>query len=172
MYCVDMNFVLCRYISHEAKVVTTYMKMKQISDVTALTLYSTLLEVLSEFGVDPRKVMGFGSDGASVMTGSENGVAARLRKDNPHAVAVHCICHRLHLAVSQVCKGIPAMQVRQTLNYVTASLPQIHNSAYNVNLLVFFPLGCDTDHFECVSPYPAFSQPTAGFQGHGRASRS
>lgn len=87
------------------------MKMKQIMDGTASTLYSTLLAVLEDFGVDVSKVLGFGSDGASVMTGRENGVAARLKRDSPHAVAVRCICHRLYLAVSQVCIVIPAMQV-------------------------------------------------------------
>lgn len=104
-----------RYISGASRVVTTYMVMKTISNGSAATLYETLCSVLEEFGVQRRKVMSFGSDGASVMTGRENGVAARLKKDNPHTVTVHCICHRLALAVSQACKGIPDMKVGLTL---------------------------------------------------------
>ena len=74
--------LLCRYISRSASVVTTYLKMEHISDGTAATLYQTLCMVLEEFGCNPKKVMGFGSDGAAVMTGRENGVAAKLKKEN------------------------------------------------------------------------------------------
>ena len=85
--------------------------MEEIAYGKASTLYDTLRKVLDEFGVPVHKVLGFGSDGASVMTGRTNGVAARLKQDNPHTVTVHCICHHLALAVSQACKGIQDMKV-------------------------------------------------------------
>ena len=40
----------------------------------------------------------FVSDGASVMTGIHNGVAARLKRVNNMMLNFHCICHRLALA--------------------------------------------------------------------------
>ena len=43
--------------------------------------------------------MGFGSDGASVMTGICNGVAAHLKdKVNPFSLSIHCVAHRTNLA--------------------------------------------------------------------------
>ena len=45
-------------------------------------------------------VCGFGSDGASVMTGKNNGVGARLQKVCSIMVCSHCINHRLALACS------------------------------------------------------------------------
>ena len=38
------------------------------------------------------------SDGASVMLGRNNGVAAKLKAIAPSVIAVHCVCHRLALA--------------------------------------------------------------------------
>ena len=42
--------------------------------------------------------MSFASDGASVMMGENNGVAARIAKNNPYLFITHCIAHRLSLA--------------------------------------------------------------------------
>lgn len=38
-----------------------------------------------------------GSDGASNMVGKISGVAARLKKDCPEVISVHCLNHRLEL---------------------------------------------------------------------------
>ena len=40
-----------------------------------------------------------GSDGASVMTGVRNGVIAKLRQDVPWLIGIHCVAHKLELAV-------------------------------------------------------------------------
>ncbi|XP_015761809.1 PREDICTED: uncharacterized protein KIAA1586-like [Acropora digitifera] len=42
--------------------------------------------------------MGLATDGASVMVGSREGVASKLKRDNPCTIAIHCVCHRLALA--------------------------------------------------------------------------
>jgi hypothetical protein len=47
-----------------------------------------------------RKLIGFASDGASVMVGVQNGVATRLRNEYaPRVVNVHCFAHctQVHL---------------------------------------------------------------------------
>ena len=38
-------------------------------------------------------------NGASVMASDLSGVNGLLTKDNPHLVFMHCVCHRLNLAV-------------------------------------------------------------------------
>ncbi len=40
------------------------------------------------------KLIGMGSDGASVMLGKENGVGKRLQEMNPAIVTIHCFGHR------------------------------------------------------------------------------
>ena len=54
--------------------------------------------------------MGFGSDGASVMTGRLTGVGTRLHQSNPYLVAIHCVAHRLALACSQAGEKVPYVQ--------------------------------------------------------------
>ena len=47
------------------------------------------------------KVIGVGSDGASVMTGDDKGVNGMTKKHSPFLVFVHCMAHRLNVAVLQ-----------------------------------------------------------------------
>lgn len=46
-------------------------------------------------------MMGFGLDGANVMTGRKSGVATRLKRRQPKLVAIHCVAHRLALAAAE-----------------------------------------------------------------------
>ena len=48
------------------------------------------------------QIIGLGSDGAAAMASDLNGLNALMTNDNPYTVFVHCVCHRLNLAVSQV----------------------------------------------------------------------
>ena len=48
-----------------------------------------------------------GTDGASVMTGRHNGVAARLERLQPILTSVHCIAHQLALAASLSGDSVP-----------------------------------------------------------------
>ena len=64
----------------------------------AVTITQTILDELKACGFDLNKLCGFGSDGASVMTGHKNGVGARLQKAAPIMLRSHCINHRLALA--------------------------------------------------------------------------
>ena len=66
----------------------------------AETVYNKVREVLGEEGIDARRVVGLGSDGASVMFGWYNGVGVRMAAESPHLVHVHCIAHRVALVAS------------------------------------------------------------------------
>lgn len=46
-------------------------------------------------------LVGFGSDGASVMTGKHSGVAARIKAKQTILTSTHCIAHCLALATGQ-----------------------------------------------------------------------
>lgn len=50
---------------------------------------------MKTWGVELSKVMGFGSDGASVMMGRRGGVVAKLKEENPNLIGIHCVAHRL-----------------------------------------------------------------------------
>ena len=57
------------------------------------------------------------SDGASVMTGKLNGVAAKLRSEIKSLINVHCICHRLALAGADACDSVTYLQQVEKILY-------------------------------------------------------
>ena len=71
----------------------------------ASVLFGELEERFEKNGLDWKKCLAFGSDGASVMTCLHNGVAARVKQKNPHCVNIHCMAHRLNLCTSQASKN-------------------------------------------------------------------
>ena len=50
-------------------------------------------------------LVGFGSDGASVMMGRQNGVLKKIKDDVPHLIEMHCVAHRLELVILDAFKG-------------------------------------------------------------------
>ena len=48
------------------------------------------------------QIIGLGSDGAAAMASDLNGLNALMTNDNPYMVFVHCVRHRINLAISQV----------------------------------------------------------------------
>ena len=76
-----------------------------ISNGQAATVTQIVKDILASHHVDEKKVVGFGSDSASVMTSENNGVAARLKRVNPFLISIHCMAHKLALYTSQASTG-------------------------------------------------------------------
>jgi hypothetical protein len=51
------------------------------------------------------KLIDFGSDGASNMTGQKRGMVTQMKNDNPEMIGIHCLAHRLEVAFKDVIKG-------------------------------------------------------------------
>ena len=76
------------------------MTFSKTNSADSETIHDCLVDLISKLGLELKNLKAFSSDGASVMTGGNTGVAARLRQ---HQVLkcmlnIHCICHRLALA--------------------------------------------------------------------------
>ena len=86
---------------------------------TAEVIYDEVKKFLKAKGVDISKLHGFGSDGASIMTGKIRGVAARFKEDCPFLISVHCIAHRLNLVTEKAALAVPFVaSFQQTLTDV------------------------------------------------------
>ena len=70
-----------------------------VRDTTALTLKNEICAVLSHYNLHIENIRGQGYDGASNMRGEWNGLQALFLKDCPYAYYVHCMAHRLQLAL-------------------------------------------------------------------------
>ena len=85
---------------------THFLDNVTIDKGDAETVYNGLKSAAEDKGIDVSKVMFFGSDGASVMTGSKSGVSARLRQDQPKLLNIHCMAHKLALCTSQASDSV------------------------------------------------------------------
>lgn len=130
---VTGHLVVFATIIEEGLPVTLFLGLLPIEGgkKDANVIYETLLSKLRRWELNLRKFLGFGSDGASTMTGSATGVAARLKNQvNPYLLAVHCVAHRTNLAAldaakSPACK-VMSGEVDSLLNFVASffiSLP-------------------------------------------------
>jgi hypothetical protein len=95
--------VYVRYLCRMTPV-TSFLALIPVANGVADGIVTTLLSFLKNSKIDScqsSRLVGFASDGASVMTGKSNGVAVQLAKQlNPHLISVHCSAHRTEL----VCK--------------------------------------------------------------------
>ena len=72
--------------------------LESSDSANAETITKSVLDELRVCGLSVDQLLGFFSDGASIMTGQRNGVAAKLKELNKSLISVHCICHKLSLA--------------------------------------------------------------------------
>ena len=84
------------------------------------------MEFLQKIGLKKEKLLGTGTDNASVMTGVHNGVHRLLQEAcGTELVLIRCVCHSLQLAVSHASKEtIPRSieyLVRETYNWFSVS---------------------------------------------------
>lgn len=115
-------------------------KVKLLQAACAPDLLECIIQVLQELGVDGTKWLGFGSDGASVMTGPANGVAALARNTvNPYMLNFHCAAHRVALS-SGVLRDIPAF--KQLESTVAALYAYMSRSPKRCQSLKFYQQTC------------------------------
>jgi hypothetical protein len=95
--CEQMSLTL-RYENNGNidEVFVGYVPMKeQNAEAIATAIKIKLLEL----GLNLHNIVGQGYDGASVMSGRENGVQALIRRDCPNALFIHCQSHCLNLSI-------------------------------------------------------------------------
>lgn len=104
-----------------------YLKICDLKDGTAATIEEALLLVCQSVGINLSKVVGFGSDGASVMVGSRSGVATRLKSHNSVMLSIHCVAHRLALAAAQAADSVA--YIKKFKRYLSQIFYYYHNSS-------------------------------------------
>ncbi|CAI5463503.1 unnamed protein product [Closterium sp. Yama58-4] len=85
--------VYCMFERGEA-VVCQFLALLSLERCDAAALYDAIVNCLWSKDMSMDKLVGVSTDGASVMTGKQNGVVALLRKRCPWLVAIHCVAHR------------------------------------------------------------------------------
>ncbi|CAI7779195.1 unnamed protein product [Closterium sp. NIES-53] len=114
---VYLTFIMDR------RVVTEFFTLLTVEKCDAASLFEVLMNHLRSAGVDVSKLVGISMDGASVMTGKDNGLVARIREHAPHLFSCHCIAHREALAVKDAATSNPDLgMVDKVVRTVAAKL--------------------------------------------------
>ena len=66
-----------------------------------------IMSTLKELDVDINNCVSQCYDGASVMSGCQTGVRARISQINPSAIYIHCHAHQLNLVLVDACRKLP-----------------------------------------------------------------
>lgn len=115
---------------------TKFLALCGVENAGAESLTNTILEALRNFGglSDDEiacKLVGFGADGASVNMGCSNGIGARLARLQPLITVVHCMAHRLELALKDVINDKKLVSKFRILPFLEGLHAFYHRSSKN-----------------------------------------
>lgn len=92
------------------------LDLQEIVMCQMVKLNNALMNFMEEKNINcGTKLVGLGSDGASVMMGRHSGVGVQLKSVAPFLVHTHCVAHRLALCTSQAAKSVKLLDEYQTL---------------------------------------------------------
>ncbi|KAL6543005.1 hypothetical protein OROHE_010525 [Orobanche hederae] len=91
--------IVIRFVDRDGYIRERFFGLVHVKDTTSITLKEAIFSVLSCYNLDVQNIRGQGYDGASNMRGEWNGLQALILKDCPSAYYVHCMAHRLQLAL-------------------------------------------------------------------------
>nr|XP_023876407.1 zinc finger protein 862-like [Quercus suber] len=91
--------IILRFVDKEGFIKERFFLVVHVRDTTALTLKNEICAVLSHYNLHIENIRGQGYDRASNMRGEWNGLQALFLKECPYAYYVHCMAHRLQLAL-------------------------------------------------------------------------
>lgn len=93
--------IVIKYFSKSSLILkTTFLKLVQLSQGDAESIVNAILDVIEEFGLSIKNMIGLGTDNANVMVGATGGVIKKLQDLNPSIILIPCVCHSLQLSVS------------------------------------------------------------------------
>ncbi|XP_025673896.1 uncharacterized protein [Arachis hypogaea] len=98
--------VVLGFVDKHGCVQERFFDLIHVSYTCYLTLKTEISSVHSRHNLDVQNLRGQGYDGASNMRGEWNGLQALFLKDCPFAYYIHCLAHRLQLALVSAAKEV------------------------------------------------------------------
>lgn len=101
--------VQVRYVKDNGDISTYMIKCQPVKSSNAAGVLEAIDEAVNTMGIREdtwkKKVVCANFDGAAVMMGAKTDVAGRLKQKIPHIITIHCVAHKLELAVLDSVKG-------------------------------------------------------------------
>ena len=121
------NMVVYLSWVHSGKCRIEFLEMvRLIGGAKAVQIESALIKCLAQWDLNyEKKLAGFSSDDASVMTGVHAGGAQKMRDKIPSLLNFHCICHKLALGANDASKRVSfCAEVEQLLRATSGQFGQ------------------------------------------------
>lgn len=97
-----------------------------MTDCDANGICDAIKMSLKNNGLELQNLVAIGTNNASVMTGINSEVYAKLKSEVPHLILIKCVCHSLQLAVSHAtAEYLPRnldFMIRETYNWFSHSV--------------------------------------------------
>ena len=100
---------ICARLLNNGKPEEHFLKLIPVDRTDAETITSAIKAYLHQNNLLATKIRAIGLDGAAAMSGVRTGVQARLRRDSPLAIYIHCRCHQLQLACVYAARSVKAV---------------------------------------------------------------
>ncbi|KAL6557316.1 hypothetical protein OROMI_017666 [Orobanche minor] len=118
--------VVLRFVNKEGLIIERFFGLVHVHDTMAQTLKDGIYSLLLHYNLDVKSIRGQGYDGAGNMRGQFKGLQALILRDCKYAYYVHCLAHRLQLALMAASQGVIALrkfftQLSFIVNVVSAS---------------------------------------------------
>ena len=115
------------YDEHSSEVAVEFLSVDNLLEkhdsANAAAMFQTI-----QSNLQASKLIGLATDGASVMVGRKNGLAAKLKDVNPRLISVHCICHNLTLACTDAKDDANLKFIKEVETVVTQLWKLFENS--------------------------------------------
>lgn len=86
-----------RYVDEEGEIQERFLGFVSLEEQDAAAVVDAIDRKLEQLQLSKDYLVAQGYDGAAVMSGTDNGVQARIRRTAPNAVYVHCFSHCANL---------------------------------------------------------------------------
>lgn len=95
----QLSIVIRYFNKHTNCPVEQFICLKRMTAVDAQSIFSSLHDIIQEYGIKWENIVAVCFDGASTMSGCANGVQAKFKQKNVNTFFVHCYGHCLNLVL-------------------------------------------------------------------------
>jgi hypothetical protein len=115
----EQEVVYLRYLEN-GKAITSLVDIVSLEHAHAERVYTAIESALQNYGLDFQKLNAdhhgtptlvcANFDGASVMLGKKSGVITHIQRQVPQIIPIHCVAHKLELAILDAVKNLPFLK--------------------------------------------------------------
>ena len=142
--------ICLRYVGNDLAVHEHFFGFFDVPSTGSELLFNLLKKTLSDFGLDPSKLVGQCYDGAANMSGAKSGLATRVKQSlSKSALNVHCWNHQLNLSLEKSSSAVEG--VRDVLHAVNTLHSLIEGSAKRHALFMHLQSASDSRTLKLLS---------------------